>query len=83
MIENVWIFHGAESNFAHGVFTDKDFAESWIKQYKLTGTFSLYPLNKGIYDWAIHEALQLKSTFIILKDCLKVKMLHGGRQHGS
>jgi hypothetical protein len=57
MIENVWIFHGAESNFTSGAFTDKDIAEGWIKQYKLTGTLSLYPLNKGVYDWAIQEGI--------------------------
>jgi hypothetical protein len=28
-------------------------AEAWIKQHQLEGTLTGYPLNIGVYDWAI------------------------------
>lgn len=57
MIESVWLFHGEDSNFTSGVFTNRTLAESWINQYKLTGILTLYPMNKGVYDWAMEEEI--------------------------
>ncbi|HWB24017.1 MAG TPA: hypothetical protein VG738_00990 [Chitinophagaceae bacterium] len=48
-----WIFHGTGSVFSSGVFITKEAAETYIKKYKLTGVLTLYPVNEGIYDWAI------------------------------
>jgi hypothetical protein len=52
MVENIWIFNGANSRFASGVFEDIDKAEEWISKNKLTGVLTSYPVNKGVYDWA-------------------------------
>lgn len=52
-VENsVWIFNGANSKFSGGVFNNLDDAEKWIKENKLTGMLTKYPLNQGVFDWA-------------------------------
>ena len=52
-IENsVWIFNGVNSKFSGGVFNNLDDAEKWIKENKLTGMLTKYPLNRGVFDWA-------------------------------
>ena len=55
-MDSVWIFHGAGSRFASGVFTDKTIAERWIIQNRLTGVLTKYPINISVYDWAISES---------------------------
>ena len=57
MIKYVWVFNGADSNFPSGIFADRENAEKWIKKHKLTCTLTLYPINKGVYDWAIEEGI--------------------------
>ncbi len=52
-IKKVWVFNGANGKFPSGVFTKKEHAENWIKKYKLSGLLTLYPLDHGVYDWAI------------------------------
>jgi hypothetical protein len=56
-VERVWVFNGARGYFPGGIFTDVDRAEQWIEQHRLTGTLTLYPVDTGIYDWAIAEGL--------------------------
>jgi hypothetical protein len=51
----VWIFHGVKAQFSSGVFSSREKAENWIKTHKLTGILSQYPLNQGVYDWAIEN----------------------------
>lgn len=53
ILQQVWIFCGAGSRFPAGVFTDKDAALDWILRHQLTGVLSAYPLNAGVYDWAV------------------------------
>ena len=55
MSKNIWVFNGANSRFPSGIFMEKELAEHWIKKHKLTGTLTLYPINKGVYDWAIEQ----------------------------
>ncbi|PSL47420.1 hypothetical protein CLV51_102267 [Chitinophaga niastensis] len=55
MIENIWIFNGADSRFASGAFDDIKKAEEWISTNKLTGTLTNYPVNIGVYHWAIEN----------------------------
>ena len=52
-ISTVWVFNGAKSNFPSAVFTTKDVAETWIKENRLTGTLTRYPLDRSVYDWAV------------------------------
>lgn len=53
----VWVFHGAGGHFASGVFTARTKAEAWIRQHGLTGVLTCYPVDHGVYDWAIEERL--------------------------
>ncbi|MDN2694766.1 hypothetical protein O0882_00390 [Janthinobacterium sp. SUN073] len=52
-MNEVWIFSGSGGKFASGVFSDKDQAILWIESKKLTGVLTKYPVNFGMYDWAI------------------------------
>ena len=52
-VELVWVFNGAKSSFPSGIFTDLGWAERWIERHRLTGTLTAYPLDTGVYEWAI------------------------------
>lgn len=56
-MENVWIFNGENSRFGSGVFTTLAIAEVWIKKNKLSGVLTRYPLDVGVYDWAIQSGV--------------------------
>ncbi len=49
----VWVFNGVRDHFPSGVFSQRELAEAWIRKYKLTGTLTAYPIDQGVYDWAI------------------------------
>jgi hypothetical protein len=49
----VWIFHGMGGKFASGVFDDEKGARKWIEENKLQGVLTKYPINTGVYEWAI------------------------------
>lgn len=51
----VWIFHGADAEFAAGVFADKAEALAWIKRHQLTGVLTEYPVGDGCYDIALRD----------------------------
>ena len=55
--KTVWVFSGAGSRFASGVFADKETACIWISKHKLSGLLTRYPLGEGVYDWAVAEKL--------------------------
>jgi len=54
---DIWIFKGVQRypGFPSGIFLSLGSAEQWIKKYKLTGTLTKYPVETGIYDWAIEQ----------------------------
>jgi hypothetical protein len=54
---NLWIFHSAGARFSGGVFSNQDSAEAWISKNNLTGILTSYPLDEGVYDWALTEGL--------------------------
>jgi hypothetical protein len=54
-IETVWVFNGAKSDFPSAVFTQKALAEEWIRKHRLTGTLTRYPLDMGVYEWALER----------------------------
>jgi len=56
-IHTVWLFHGADGRFAGGVFTDIALAEKWIFEHRLTGVLTEYPVNTGVFNWAIDTGL--------------------------
>lgn len=49
----VWVFHGVGANFAGGVFSSRAAAEAWIARHQLEGSLTEYPLDRGVYEWAI------------------------------
>lgn len=51
----IWVFHGAGGKFASAVFDVKEKAEAWIENNNLEGILTVYPLNYGVYDWALEN----------------------------
>lgn len=56
-IKFIWIFHGTGGRFASAVFDNKENAEIWVKEKKLEGVLTKYPVNLSVYDWAIKNDL--------------------------
>ncbi|MGC4054313.1 MAG: hypothetical protein QM757_34965 [Paludibaculum sp.] len=55
VLERVWVFNGAQSRFPSGAFASREAAESWIRGHSLTGVLTEYPLNVGMYEYAIEH----------------------------
>ena len=51
-MEDVWVFNGG-GQFPAGVFSARDRAEAWIAARRLTGTLTRYPVDVGVYAWAV------------------------------
>jgi len=49
----VWIFNGSAKGYPGAVFSCKERADAWILSHQLTGTLTLYPVDVGVYDWAL------------------------------
>jgi len=52
-MKSVWVFNKNNANFSGGVFSELDLAENWIKENSLTGNLTKYPLDQGVFDWAV------------------------------
>jgi hypothetical protein len=50
---HVWIFNGPRGNFPSAVFATRETAERWIQANKVTGVLTAYPLDEGVFDWAV------------------------------
>jgi hypothetical protein len=50
---NVWIFLGERAHWPSGVFSSREAAVRWITEHHLTGMITEYPVNAGVYDWAV------------------------------
>jgi len=68
---SIWLFHSINGRFAGGLFTEIELAEEWIFAHKLTGVLTAYPINVGVYDWAVksgsfkpHKEEQYGAEFI-------------------
>ena len=53
-MDGVWVFNGG-GTFPAGVFTTRENAEAWIARHRLTGTLTKYPLDVGLYEWALER----------------------------
>ncbi|MGE8242425.1 MAG: DUF7710 domain-containing protein [Sphingobacterium sp.] len=53
MLDRIWGFHGEGGRFSSGVFTSIEKAEIWIARHKLSGVLTAYPIDEGLYDWAL------------------------------
>ncbi len=51
-MDSVWVFNGG-SDLPSAVFTSRELAETWIARHGLTGVLTRYPLDVGLYEWAI------------------------------
>jgi hypothetical protein len=49
----LWVFNAFETKDPGGVFATRRSAEIWIARSKLTGNLTQYPLDMGVYDWAL------------------------------
>jgi hypothetical protein len=83
LIKTVWVFHGSGGRFSSGVFSDLQKAEEWIKNNKLSGMLTEYPIDTLIYDWAIKnnhfevkKESQLEPLFIQNFTCASQEHFH-------
>jgi len=56
-MKEVWVFNGAMARFPSGIFISLENAKDWIKKNRLSGALTKYPVDKGVYDWAIENDL--------------------------
>lgn len=57
-MEMIYLFNAPDqSKFCSGVFTSVEIAEKWIRVNKLSGILTAYPINIGVYGWAILNGL--------------------------
>lgn len=82
-LQKIYVFNGNNSTFPSGVFTEYELALSWIENHKLSGILNLYPLDVGLYDWAISNNFfivktenQKKSNFIERFTCASIEHFH-------
>ena len=51
----VWVFNSSKGRFPSAVFSKKELANEWIRLHKLTGILTAYPIDIGVYDWAVRK----------------------------
>ena len=56
-LEQVLVFNGVRPSFPFAVFSSRENAETWIRNRSLTGTLTLYPIDLGMYEYAIGKGL--------------------------
>jgi hypothetical protein len=57
MISNIWVFVADGASLPSGVFREKSLASEWIQKRFLSGILTEYPLDVGVYEWAIDNGL--------------------------
>lgn len=50
---SVWIFLGDGARWPSGVFSSRETAVRWIAEHHLTGMITEYPVDVGVYEWAV------------------------------
>jgi hypothetical protein len=61
MESHVYVFNNPnKSKFPSAVFSTKENAEQWIKKNLLSGVLTKYPMDIGIYEWAIQNEFFIK-----------------------
>ncbi len=56
-VETIWVFHAEEGKFTSGVFSTKLKADQWILKHRLSGILTKYPIDMGVYDWALETGI--------------------------
>lgn len=54
-MNSVWVFIGNNSNFPSAVFSAKEQAIVWIKDFGLSGILTKYPVDISVYEWSIQN----------------------------
>ena len=54
-MNSVWVFNKTNASFSGGVFSELALAEKWIKENRLSGIITKYPVDQGVFDWAIEN----------------------------
>ena len=52
-ITKIWVFNGERAFLPSAVFLTLELAEQWIKEKQVSGLLTAYPVNTGVYDWAL------------------------------
>jgi hypothetical protein len=52
-MNTVWLFNGPKAQFPSGAFASREAAEQLIQQHRLSGTLTAFPVDVGVYDWAV------------------------------
>lgn len=83
MEKKIYVFMGKGANFPAGAFNNKENAIEWIKKYALSGVLSEYPIDVGLYDWAIEKGYfdvkkdyQKESKFVEKFTCASINHFH-------
>jgi hypothetical protein len=50
---SVWIFLGDRAHWPSGVFSSRESAVRWVAEHRLTGMITEFPVDVGVYDWAV------------------------------
>ncbi|MCY0969092.1 DUF7710 domain-containing protein [Chryseobacterium wangxinyae] len=81
--KQVFVFNGEESNFPSGIFTTLEKAKVYIEKYSLSGILTQFPIDIGIYDWAIQKDFfsvkneyQKEPRFIERFSCASIEHFH-------
>ncbi len=53
MQRSVFVFSGEKNHLPSAVFSTEETARKWIRDNKLSGTLTEYPIDDPIYDWTI------------------------------
>ncbi len=79
----MYVFIGEGSNFPSGIFTTLLNAKEWIEKHSLNGILNKYPVDMGVYNWAIKENFftirneyQKESKFIQRFTCASMEHFH-------
>ena len=52
---SVRVFAGSREHWPSGVFSTREAAVQWIAEHRLTGMITEYPVDVGVYDWAVER----------------------------
>lgn len=53
----IWIFNSSRGKFPSGAFSTIELAERWIRKHRLSGVLTEYPVDIGVFDWAVDSGL--------------------------
>jgi hypothetical protein len=62
-VDSVWVFLGEGARFACAVFTSLALAQKWIKDNRVSGVLSEYPLDNSVLNWAIERGFVVAEKF--------------------